>query len=267
MCRIYDVSVDGYQSWRRRGKSQKEQQDEYLLGIIVKIFNDSDQTYGSPKVHKELRKMDIYVGEKRVARIMRKCGLRAKKARVYRTKPSAINRFFTSVPFHLLDKIVTGPNQVWRGDITYLKLNGRWKYLATILDQFSRRIVAWGLSDKRDANLTLRTLGRAVRNRGLHPGLIFHSDRGVEYAAYAFQSRLTHYGFVQSMNRPKTMNDNAEMESFYHQFKGEKVCKKEYRCEQTLRKEVIEYMYFYNNRRSHSSIGYITPVEYEALHA
>lgn len=268
MCRVYSVTVDGYRSWKRRGKSKRTQDDELLFGRILHIFNQYDQIYGSPKIHKELRKEGIYVGVKRVARIMRAHGLRAIKARLYRTKKAQPNSAFrNNISFELLDKIVTGINQVWRGDITYLKLNGKWKYLATILDHYSRRIIAWGLSDNRDAGLTIRTLERAVRNRGHHQGLIFHTDQGIEYAAFSYQKRLSNYGFIQSMNRSETLNDNAEMESFYHQFKTEKVRKKEYTSEKTLKGEVTGYMNFYNYRRSHSSLGYISPVEYETLHA
>ncbi len=264
MCRVYGVSPTGYYSWLRRGPSQRVLEDVELLETIEEIFYRFNQNYGSPKIHQELRKMDIRVGAKRVARIMRESGLKAIKAQIYRTKKAKPNSTFrTNIGYKLLGLEVSGTNQIWQGDITYLKLNGQWKYLATILDRFSRRLIAWGLSDYRDSELTKRTLDRAVKNRGIHSGLIFHSDQGVEYAAFSFQKQIKRYGFIQSMNRSETMNDNAQMESFYHQFKTEKVRKKEYTSEKQLRTEVLQYMKFYNFTRSHSSLGYISPVEFE----
>jgi len=266
MCRVYGVTVNGYRSWKRRGVCKRIRDDEMLFGQILHIYYQYDQIYGSPKIHRELRKQGVYVSVKRVARIMREYNLKAIKVRLYRTKKAQSNSTFrTNIRFELLDKIVTGINQVWRGDVTYLKLNGNWKYLSTILDHHSRRLIAWSLSDNRDANLTIRTLERAIRNRGVHPGLIFHTDQGIEYAAFSFQKRLRHYGFVQSMNRSDKLNDNARMESFYHQFKTEKVRKKEYTSDKSLKSDVLSYMDFYNFRRSHSSLGYISPVEYESL--
>ena len=239
--------------------------DEMLFGHILNIYYQFDEIYGSPKIHQELRKQGIYVGAKRVARIMREYNLKAIKARLYRTEKAQSNSTFrANIKFELLDKIVTGINQVWRGDITDLRLNGKWKYLSTIMDHHSRRLIAWSLSDNRDAKLTIRTLERAVRNRGKHPGLIFHTDQGIEYAAFSFQKRLRQYGFIQSMNRSDKLNDNAQMESFYHQFKTEKVRKKEYTSNKMLKSDVVSDMGFYNYRRSHSSLGYISPVEYEA---
>lgn len=240
--------------------------DDMLFGHILHIYYKYDQNYGSPKIHMELRKQGIRVGAKRVARIMQEYNLKAVKARLYRTKKAqSESTFRANIQFELLEKTVTGINQVWRGDITYLKLNGNWKYLSTILDDYSRRLIAWGLSNNRDSKLTIRTLERAVKNRGKHPGLIFHTDQGIEYAAFSFQKRLSHYEFIQSMNRSETLNDNAKMESFYHQFKTEKVRKKHYRSNKALKSDVVSYMNFYNYRRSHSSLGYISPVEYESL--
>lgn len=234
------------------------------MAQILQIYHQNDGNYGSPKIHRALRHQDIRVGGKRVARIMRENGLRGVKARLYRTQKAQSNSTFRSnIQYELLDKIVTRPNQLWRGDVTYLNLNGKWKYLATILDHYSQRIIAWDLSDNRDTKLTIRTLEQAVKNRGHHPGLIFHTDQGIEYAGFSYQNHLNRYGFIQSMNRSKELNDNAEMESFYQQYKTEKVRKTKYKSTEILRAAVMSYMNYYNFRRIHSSLGYLSPVEFE----
>ena len=151
------------------------------------------------------------------------------------------------------------------GDVTYIKLtDGTWQYLSVIMDRYSCRIISWSLSDQRGVNLTLASLDRAVRNRGHHQDLIFHSDRGVEYTAYTYRERLCRYGITQSMNRPREMNDNAFMESFFQQFKTERIKGKAFKSADDLRGIVMEFMRYYNFVRSHSSIEYISPVEFES---
>lgn len=264
MCRVYDVTRDGYNSWRRRGKSARKHEDDELFELIHAIFKRHDGCYGSPKITRELHKIGIRIGQKRVARIMREHGLKATKAKIYKSMPGMI-KYVNKCPNRILDIELTAPNQLWVGDVTYIKLeNGDWQYLSVIMDRYSRRIVSWSLSDKRDAKLTLRALERAVRNRGHHQDLIFHSDRGVEYMAYKYRERLRRYGIEQSMNRPREMNDNAFMESFFQQFKTERIRGKVLKTAEQLRGIVMEYMRYYNFERSHSSIGYISPEEYES---
>jgi transposase InsO family protein len=263
MCRVYDVTRDGYYAWRRRGDSARKQEDSELFELIHAIFKRHDGHYGSPKILRELRKQGIRVGQKRVARIMREHGLKATKAKIYKAKPG-LSKFVRKCPNRIIDIELTAPNQLWVGDVTYLKLeDGSWQYMSVIMDRFSRRIISWSLSDRRDVNLTLASLERAVRNRGHHNGLIFHSDRGVEYLAYKYRKRLTRYALDQSMNRVKEMNDNAFMESFFQQFKTERIKGKILKSENHLRGIISEYMRYYNHVRSHSSIDYISPAEYE----
>lgn len=264
MCRVYDVTREGYYAWRRRGDSRRKQEDSELFEAIHAIFKRHDGNYGSPKILRELRKQGICVGQKRVARIMRDHGLKATKARVYKAKPG-LSKFVRKCPNRIIDIELTGPNQLWVGDVTYLKLeDGSWQYLSVIMDRFSRRIISWSLSDRRDVKLTLASLERAVRNRGHHNGLIFHSDRGVEYLAYKYRNRLTRYDLDQSMNRVKEMNDNAFMESFFQQFKTERIKGRILKSVDHLRGIISEYMRYYNHVRSHSSIDYISPAEYES---
>lgn len=264
MCRLYDVSRDGFNSWRRRGECQRRQEDSELYVLINRLFVKHEGCYGSPKITRELKKMEVCVGQKRVARIMREHGLKAVKSRLYRTR-KVKSMFDKASPNRIHNLTIVRENQVWVGDVTYIKMpDGSWQYVSVILDKFSRRIIAWSLSDKRDATLTIATLDRAIRNRGHHQDLIFHSDKGVEYIAGGFRKRLARYGILQSMNRAGKMNDNAHVESFFQQFKTERIKRKSFKTPEELRSILIEYTRYYNYERSHSSIGYLSPHEYES---
>ena len=222
MCALYGVSRVGYYAWRHRGESVRRGQDRGLLSAIRTLFETSRGTYGSPRIHHALRAAGTRVSRRRVERLMREAGLRARAVKLYRRIPG-LHGFFTSIPNRQLDRLATGPDQVWVGDITYLKAAGTWRYLAVVMDRYSRRVLGWSLGPRKDARLTLRALNHAVGHRRPRPGVIFHSDRGVEYAAYAFRNRLAALGFVQSMNRPREVTDNAHMESFFHSMKSDAV--------------------------------------------
>lgn len=243
--------------------SARRQEDSELFEFIRQIFDRHDGCYGSPKVTRELGKIGIHIGQKRVARLMRERGLKAVKARIYKARPGT-HRHVNSILCKIQDMTPSAPNQLWVGDVTYLKMHdGSWQYLSVVMDRYSRRIIAWSISDRRDVQLTLSSIERAVRNRGHHKDIIFHSDRGVEYLANAYRERLRRYGITQSMNRPKTMNDNAFMESFFQQFKTERIKRTILRTVEQVRAIVAEYTRYYNYERSHSSIGYVSPHEYE----
>jgi putative transposase len=175
-----------------------------------------------------------------------------------------LHGFFTSIPNRQLDRLATAPDQVWVGDITYLKVAGAWRYLAVVMDRYSRRIIGWSLGATKDARLTLTAFNHAVFHRRLRPGVIFHSDRGVEYAAYAFRDRLAALGFVQSMNRPRELTDNAHVESFFHSMKSDVVHGIHFRDHTQLVSLLRSYIPYYNGVRLHSGIGYSSPVAYEA---
>jgi len=264
LCRIYGVSPRSFYSWIERGKSDRESEDEELIKHIIFEFYRSDEIYGSPKIHKELQKQGIFVAQKRVARLMREHGLQAKKSRIYRLKPGT-KKFYSDIPNVVWSKEITGPNQVWVGDITFIKVSGEWHYLAMVLDVFSRKIIGWSLGWEKSAELTVRALKSAVKNRGLHRGLIFHSDRGAEYGAYRMRKVLENYGIQQSMNRVDVMNDNAYIESFFLQLKTERIKGREFNTESDLRKTIQDYELWYNCIRSHSSIGYLSPDQYESI--
>ncbi len=262
LCEVYDVSRFGYASWLRRGQSAHAKKEIELTEHIERIFGEVEGIYGSPKVYASLKRENILVGLKRVARIMRENSLKARCARIYRSH-AKLDRFYASLGNEICELEATGQDQIWVGDVTYLKVNEEWRYLAVILDKYSRRVVGWSLSTKRNVDLSLMAFKRAAKKRLLQPGLYFHSDRGAEYVATKYRNWLKDNGVIQSMNRKGVMNDNAEMESFFRQFKAERIHNNEFMTEKELRSVIIEYVGFYNRTRIHSSLGYMTPDEYE----
>ena len=262
LCEVYDVSRFGYASWKARGESKHTKRDRELRVGIEKLFGSVHGIYGSPKIHALLIQEGEVVGENRVARLMQENNLKARCSRIYKNNTKQ-DRFYASISNKIHELEATGPNQIWVGDVTYLWVNDHWRYLATVMDKYSRKIVGWSLSIKRDVHLTLTAFKRASTKRLMQSGLYFHSDRGSEYVALKYQKWLKKKGVIQSMNRKKVMNDNAEMESFFHQFKAERFHKNEYATEKELRAMIVEYIGFYNQKRIHSSLGYLSPNDYE----
>lgn len=256
------MSREGYYSWRSRGQSERAKADIQLTLDIERVFGEYGGVYGSPKVHQVLQQEGLVVGVNRVARLMRENDLKARCARIYRSH-AQLDRFYASIGNEVHNLEATAPDQIWVGDVTYLRVNGEWRYLAVILDKFSRRVVGWSLSKRRNVDLSLTAFKQAARKRLVQPGLYFHSDRGAEYVATRYRNWLKANGVIQSMNRKGVMNDNAEMESFFHQFKAERIHRNEYLTEKELRAVIMEYVGFYNRKRIHSSLDYMTPEEYE----
>ena len=209
---------------------------------ITKIFVESEGRYGSPRVFKILCEKGFRIGEKRVSRLMREAGLRARVTRVTRRQPGL--RRFQNKGKNLLRKMGSPSeiNQIWVADVTYLKVNGKWQYLATVMDLYSRRIVGWSLSASRTTDLTCAALRYALRKRGSPRGLLFHTDRGVEYTGSEFQEMLAEYGFRHSVNRPGQCTDNAFMESFFHSMKAELIRGSIYKNAKELRKSLAGYI-------------------------
>lgn len=224
-------------------------------------FEDSRGTYGSPRLLALLQRQGLRVSSKRVVRLMQQDDLKARAARIYRRMAGTV-AFYAKTP-NRLPETTTRPNQVWVGDITFLKIPGRWRYLAAVMDKYSRRIVGWSLGANRTGDLTVAAFNRAVANRNPPAGLIYHSDRGVEYGGYQFRDRLIRQKTVQSMNRPKSMNDNAHMESFFHTLKSEELSGRTFESEADLLSAIRSYIPRYNTTRPHSSLGYLSPIDYE----
>ena len=256
------MTRSGYYAWRHRGPSEHARRDERLLGRIRAIFVASDGTYGSPRVNAALQQAGVKVGRKRVARLMRSAALKARSARIYRRMPGT-RRFFGAIPNRVLELKTSAPDQIWVGDVTYLKSGGRWSYRAVVLDRHSRRVLGWSLSSKRDLSLTLSALNSALPGRRLKPGLIFHSDRGVEYSGYAFRARLAALGITQSMKRPREITDNAFIESFFHSMKSDVIHGRTFDGQDALHETISRYVRRYNRTRLHSSLAYRSPIDYE----
>ncbi len=262
LCALYEVTRAGYYAWRRRGESRHAEQDRRLSERITALFRKHRGRYGSPRIWRELKDEGWRVSRRRVERLMRVAGLRARVARVYRANP-ALHRFYEQHPNRLPRGGAQRPNHVWVGDITYVPIGSSWRFLAVVVDQWSRRVLAWSLSARRDASLTRRVLDAAVRRRRPAAGVIFHSDRGSEYSAVALRKRLHALGIEQS-SAQRGPEDNAHVESFFHSLKAELIHGTRFESEATLRRELLRYINYYNRQRRHSALGYRSPVDYEA---
>lgn len=243
-------------------------EDQSLAKKIVEIHQSSRGIYGSPRVYEALKSEGYRIGKKRVERLMRDNSLEGRLMKVTRRQPG-LKRFKASGEnLKRLEPNPTKLNQVWVGDVTYLKVKGRWRYLATVMDAHSRRILGWSLGKDRTVNLTLRALRYALKDRTPEMDMIFHTDRGIEYTAYRFRDELIKYGMRHSVNRPGYCTDNAHMESFFHSLKAELIRGRVFNKEQELRYALNSYInQFYNHQRLHSGIGYLSPAEFERIAA
>lgn len=261
MCRIYGVTRAGYYAWRERRPARGAETDA-LVCAIRQAHTESRGTYGSPRIYRQLQRQGITAGENRIARLMRQHGLKGRVATHRYTSP-AMKRFFGNLPNRQHDHPAAAMDQVWVGDITYLKVGPVYRYLAVVMDRCSRAVIGWSYGARKDVGLTLRALNRAIHNRRPAPGVIFHTDRGVEYAAKAFRQRLAQAGITQSMNRPGKVTDNAFIESFFHSMKAETIYGHRFDIDAEMLSALRSYIPFYNRSRIHSSLNYMSPREYE----
>jgi len=264
MCRVLSVTRSGFYAWRKRPASDWARTEKRLAVEVRSIFEESQRRYGSPRIHRELRAQRRPVGRHRVARLMRIQGLQARKRRRFVTTTTSEHALSTA-PNLLNRRFATdAPNMVWTGDVTFIWTEQGWAYLAVLLDLFSRRAVGWALSDKNDEALTVAALQMAIDQRTPAPGLIHHTDRGTTYAATEYQDLLHRHGMRCSMSRKGNCWDNAVSESFFSTLKTECIAGQSFSTLHAARREVFAYIAtFYNSTRRHSTIGYLSPMEFE----
>jgi putative transposase len=264
MCTALNVSPSGYYAWRKRPPSAREMANQALFKDIETVYNDNDGLYGSPRIHAELKAQGKRCSQNRVARLMRLRHLRARQVRRFKVTTKRDKRHPVAPNLLKRDFVADRPNQKWLSDITYLPTQEGWLYLATILDMFSRRIVGWAMSERIDGELTLAALHMALQQRQPLPGLMHHSDQGCQYTDSAYQTLLKDCGFQVSMNGVGTWYDNAPMESFFGTLKSELIYLCVYRTRNEARTSVFSYIEaFYNRRRRHSALDYLSPEVYE----
>jgi len=264
MCRVLAVSRSGYYAWLKHPESKKARDDKALSKEITEIHRESFNTYGSPRVYRELKRRGKHLGENRVARLMRKDGLRAKTKRKF--KVTTDSRHNLPVAPNLLNREFTPevPNQAWASDITYIWTAEGWLYLAVVMDLFSRAIVGWSMSERMTRALVINALGMAVKRRNPSPGLLHHSDQGSQYASADYQAILAKHGAICSMSRKGNCWDNAPVESFFSTLKREHVFHNLYGHRAQARQSIFMYIeQFYNRKRIHSALGHRTPSEME----
>jgi putative transposase len=264
MCEQLGVSRSGYYAWKERPESERDKADRALAEVVTRIHHDSRGTYGSPRVHAELRARGQRVSRKRVARLMNEQGLAARKRR--RFVQTTDSRHNQPVASNLLERNFSPgqPNSTWATDITYVGTRQGWLYLAVVLDLFSRKVVGWSMSEHIDRHLVLNALDMALKGRQPPRGLLHHSDRGSQYASTDYQQALAARGIQCSMSRKGNCWDNAVVESFFSSLKLELVYTTDFATHEQARLALFEYIeVFYNRQRRHSSLGYVSPVDFE----
>lgn len=269
LCLHLQVSPSGYYDWQKRRlcPGLRAIEDQKLAREIQQIHSQSRQTYGSPRVEKELRKKGRRHGRNRIARLMKQnslCGRQKKRFRVQTTdsrhdQPIAPNRLAQAPR-------ASAPNQLWVADITYIETGEDWLYLAAIMDLYSRKIVGWAMSERLDTVLVLKALAMALLHRQPPRNLLFHSDRGVQYASADYRQALSQAGLIASMSRSGNCYDNASMESFWSTLKLELVYRRCFASHAQARTQIFDYIEtFYNRQRIHSALDYLSPVDFELL--
>jgi len=265
MCKTLRVSRSGFYAWINRDESGRSRDNRRLTALIREAFEESRGIYGAPRVHRRLRHRGESCGRNRVARLMRDANLQSKTRCRYRLKTTDSSHDHPIAPDHVArDFQASKPNEIWVSDMTYIKTGEGWLYLAVTMDLFSRKIVGWSMAPTMHTKVVVDALTMAIDQRRPDAGVVHHSDRGSQYASDAFRSVLSRHGVVPSMSRKGNCYDNAAMESFFHTLKSELVRHECYASHAEARASLFDYIEaFYNRTRIHSTLGYLSPVEFE----
>lgn len=265
-CRVLKVSASGYYRWLKSPLGKRQARREDLARRIAIVHEQSRRTYGSPRVHRALLALGVRADRKTIARIMRERAIRSKVARKRRVRTTDSGHGFTPAP-NLVDRrfAAAAPDRVWLCDITYIPTAEGFVYLAGVMDLFSRRIVGWSMQDHLRVELVQDALAMAATRRNPGPGLLHHSDRGVQYCCGEYRAQLKTWGMTASMSRTGDCYDNAPVESFWATLKNELMAGRAFATRPQARAAVFEYIeVFYNRERIHSSLGYVSPEAFEA---
>ncbi len=267
MCRKLFVTRGGYYAWKNRQKSPRQLDNEELLEKIIEVHQANREVYGYPRVYEVLQRQGELAGRNRIARLMRDNGIKARMAKKFR-KHSHRHHLITD-PHNLLlqREPPCRANEVWVGDVTYIRVGKDWNYLCTVMDLHTRQIIGWHFAKNVNAKLVREALLMAIQDNPLEPGLIFHTDRGVEFCNKDVYSLLGEYGIANSKSRAGHCWDNAAMESFYHSLKTEMVYFHRFKDLVEAVAHIMSYMRFYNHDRLHSGLNYQTPVAYAEMAA
>ena len=266
MCKILEVSRSSYYKRKNQSKGKRARENKQLLKMIGEVFTESKERYGSPRITAELKRRGISCNKKRIARLMSKYGIEAKIFRKYRNTTNSDHKKERSQNILGREFNRQKSNEVWTSDITYIRTEEGWLYLAAVMDIYSRKVIGWQLEKSLNSDLVERALRNALMDRRVDKGIIFHSDQGIQYASESFRKILRDNGFIQSMSRKGNCYDNAITETFFHTLKTELTHRTKYKTREEARQSIFEYIkIFYNRKRLHSAIGYCSPAEYEKL--
>jgi len=264
MCQVMQVSKSGYYAWLKCSKSKRAIEDDFILERIMYSHKESGETYGSPRIHRNLKDEGITCGIHKIERLMHVNGICAKTVKKFKATTNSKHSY--PVAENIVDRnfTVEEKEKVWVSDITYIETSEGWLYLCIIMDLFSRMIVGWSMANHMRADLVCDAFNMACMRRNPGTGIIFHSDRGVQYASTKFRDLLKSRDCIQSMSRKGNCWDNACAESFFHSLKTEEVYFHKYRTRDESKKSLFRYIeVFYNRKRRHSHLGYKSPEVFE----
>ena len=264
ICQVFGISKSGYYAWVKNPIGKREKENMMILDRIIYYHEKSNRVYGSPKIHQDLHDEGLLCNIKRVERLMRENNIRAKMSKKFKSTTDSKHTY--PVADNILNRefSVDKKDRVWLSDITFINTNEGWLYLCIIMDLFSRNIVGWSMDNHMRTDLLIDAFNMAYTKRRPDPGLLFHSDRGVQYASNNFSKLLQTKKFIASMSRKGNCWDNAPAESFFHSLKTEEVNFMVYKTRDEAKRSIFEYIeVFYNRYRRHSSLDYLCPVDYE----